>query len=227
MIPLSDFAVMADALLPIGTEKKTIDTELMPLDLVEGEYAKKGKRYTCTSAKLVSPWTDHTNKQIRGIIDLYSNRATHCGTQVNGVEQSEQYRDAAARILTVHDSVKQSHAQMYKSSQQITKDIKNDMEDLGIYGADPSNYEDRYNHIGTGNRGSPLTQARIACSFSNLALALKEEKEAREFDEETKEMEKTAKRLERRIEKMCGSLKTEGTKQEEATIRETETKSQE
>jgi hypothetical protein len=201
---------MAEALLPIGTVKGTIDTRLAPPDLVEGTYDDKTKE--CTGAKLVGPWTEKTDTGIGSVVSLYSELATESGTQVNGHKKSRELRDRGGLVQTTRESAKRSHAQVNETSKQIEQTIKRDLEQLSIWGEpDPSNYQNMYNQVGPRGRGSKLTQARMACSFKNLSLAKEDEREEKKLEDEMTKLKRQEKKLERQIRRKQNSLRTEET----------------
>jgi hypothetical protein len=215
--------VLANALLPKGTEEKTPDLlELAPSDLVKGTFDEDGK---CTSAEWVGDYNSETCERLKGIASLYSELATKSAIQVNRDDQSQRLRGRSAKVLKVTEFVDRCHAQTDMTIQQLEGKIKSNLQSLRVSNVSNSrDYEKQYNALGIKNRGTELMRAEMGCLFSNLSLALDEERQTEKYNEETEELKAQKRRLERKIKKrqMADSLETERTQQKEATSRATE-----
>jgi hypothetical protein len=190
--------VMAKAIVPIGTDRATLNDTNAPKSIV---------RYKCdgtgcvTDVGLIGRWTADMDAGIQTVVDHHNTQSTFDGNQVGGGEKSEYHRRAAGRIGTTHESTQLSYAMRDLSVEGITAQIRTDCRILNqSNGGRQSNFEQksasecRKWYSDQGQAGDPLLQSRISVANSLLPQAIKMEQQQQQqkADEESKQSELAA-----------------------------------
>jgi hypothetical protein len=188
--------VMAKAIVPLGTDRATLNNTNAPKNIV---------RYKCdgtgcvTDVGLIGRWNTKMDAGIQEVVDHHNTQSTLYGNQVGGGEKSEYHRQAAGRINTAYESTRCSYAMKDMSVAGITAQIRTDCQTLNqSNGGRLVNFEQKsasecrkwYNVQNYPH--DVFLPSRISVAYSLLPRVIEREQQQRKADEEREQFELAA-----------------------------------
>jgi hypothetical protein len=190
--------VMAKALIPLGTDRATLNSHNAPSGLVKYKCKDNG---STIGVSLIGPWNADMDASIKGVVDFHNGRSAYYGNQIGGGEKSEYHREEAGRINTAYESTKCSYAMKDMSVEGITAQIRTDCQTLNqSNGERLVNFEQKsasecrkWYNVQNYPHDDHLP-SRISVAYSLLPRATEREQQQQKGDEERKQSELAASR---------------------------------